>query len=175
MSGTSYCCRKCRTVVFKSEDIMSHDAGGGQTSFEWKKRSKNGGDDEGTVCSSYFLGENVSWMDLEEVEGKLNCPKCKGKLGSYNWSGDQCSCGAWITPAIQIGRKMVDAKVPGASALPNNIVIRQPRVLPRAADVPAASAAPIPLGNTSTAASEPDASTPAPEPALATSVVAGGE
>eukprot|EP01048_Picozoa_sp_COSAG05_P018522 COSAG05_NODE_2724_length_2726_cov_1.567568_2_plen_80_part_00 len=31
------------------------------------------------------------------------------KLGGYNWAGMQCSCGAWITPALQIHGARVDA------------------------------------------------------------------
>eukprot|EP01052_Picozoa_sp_SAG31_P068706 SAG31_NODE_27515_length_425_cov_0.496933_1_plen_85_part_10 len=42
-----------------------------------------------------------------ELKGKLNCP-CGAKLGSYNWSGAQCSCGAWVSPAFQINTVRVD-------------------------------------------------------------------
>lgn len=37
-----------------------------------------------------------------EVEGKLSCPKCATRLGTYCWAGAQCSCGAWVTPAFQV-------------------------------------------------------------------------
>ncbi|ANB13451.1 tyrosine protein phosphatase YVH1 [Sugiyamaella lignohabitans] len=62
-------------------------------------------------CMSYFI-EPVVWMrpELEkgELEGKLNCPGCEAKLGSYRWQGSKCSCGVWITPAIQLQRSRVD-------------------------------------------------------------------
>ena len=45
---------------------------------------------------------------LSMVEGKLACPKCATRLGSFNWSGAQCSCGAWVTPAVQVVRSRVD-------------------------------------------------------------------
>ncbi|KAI9308279.1 dual specificity protein phosphatase 12-like protein [Cunninghamella echinulata] len=62
-------------------------------------------------CSSYFI-EPMEWMEQlqnsGEVQGRIDCPKCYSKLGSYNWSGEQCSCGRWITPAFMLHRKQVD-------------------------------------------------------------------
>lgn len=48
----------------------------------------------------------------EGIEGKLTCPnaKCGGRLGSFNWSGSQCSCGSWVVPAIQVVASKVDRK-----------------------------------------------------------------
>ena len=43
-----------------------------------------------------------------QVDGKLICPKCAVRLGSYTWSGMQCSCGAWVAPAIQVVKSKVD-------------------------------------------------------------------
>jgi len=43
------------------------------------------------LCNVYFI-ERQDWMegidDETIVSGKINCPKCKSKLGSYNWSGN---------------------------------------------------------------------------------------
>ncbi|CBQ69863.1 related to Tyrosine specific protein phosphatase and dual specificity protein phosphatase [Sporisorium reilianum SRZ2] len=63
-------------------------------------------------CSSYFI-EPMAWMtDLSsgEVTGRLNCPsaKCGQKLGSWDWAGMQCGCGAWVTPAFSLHRSKVD-------------------------------------------------------------------
>ncbi|KAI8373119.1 protein-tyrosine phosphatase-like protein [Radiomyces spectabilis] len=61
-------------------------------------------------CSSYFV-EPMEWMaDIHgyQIQGRLDCPKCTAKLGSFNWSGEQCSCGRWITPAFMLHRKNVD-------------------------------------------------------------------
>jgi dual specificity phosphatase 12 len=64
-------------------------------------------------CSSYFT-EPLSWMSnqLEEGQlgGKLVCPnkKCGAKLGSFDWAGSQCSCGAWVTPGFSILASKVD-------------------------------------------------------------------
>ncbi|SAL97463.1 hypothetical protein [Absidia glauca] len=62
-------------------------------------------------CSSYFI-EPMEWMgrlqDSGEIQGRIDCPKCYCKLGAYNWSGEQCSCGRWITPAFMLHRNKVD-------------------------------------------------------------------
>jgi len=59
-------------------------------------------------CTSYYL-EPMEWMSsLNQIEGKLNCPKCSCRLGSWNWSGLQCSCGEWVTPAFGLTKSKVD-------------------------------------------------------------------
>ncbi|SPO31187.1 related to Tyrosine specific protein phosphatase and dual specificity protein phosphatase [Ustilago trichophora] len=64
------------------------------------------------TCSSYFL-EPMAWMtglNSGQVTGRLNCPtaKCGQKLGSWDWAGMQCACGAWVTPAFSLHRSKVD-------------------------------------------------------------------
>ena len=49
-------------------------------------------------------------------EGKLNCPHCRAKLGSFTWSGEQCSCGRWVTPAFMFNKSKVDEKRAGQAA-----------------------------------------------------------
>ncbi|KAJ9475613.1 Tyrosine-protein phosphatase YVH1 [Pseudozyma hubeiensis] len=63
-------------------------------------------------CTSYFI-EPMAWMTAlssGEVTGRLNCPaeKCRAKLGSWDWAGMQCGCGAWVTPAFSLHRSKVD-------------------------------------------------------------------
>ena len=68
------------------------------------------------LCGSHFLVNSLKWMDMEPnevnslAEGKLNCYNCKAKLGAFKWSGNQCSCGSWVTPAIQFPKSKVDFK-----------------------------------------------------------------
>ncbi len=31
-------------------------------------------------------------IPVSQVDGKLTCPKCAIRVGSFNWSGAQCSC-----------------------------------------------------------------------------------
>ncbi|PWN25920.1 hypothetical protein BDZ90DRAFT_233522 [Jaminaea rosea] len=66
-------------------------------------------------CTSYFL-EPLSWMSLptdgshSSLAGKLLCPNqsCRSKLGSWDWAGVQCACGAWVTPGFAVLRSRVD-------------------------------------------------------------------
>lgn len=87
------------------------------------------------ACTSYFLNEaameSLEWVraalqahdeaiasnsavqtSSESIEGKLVCPnaRCAARLGSFNWSGTQCSCGSWVVPAVQVVGSKVDRK-----------------------------------------------------------------
>lgn len=85
----------------------------------------------GGGCTSLFLNEaaleSLPWLQAalaataddgegggEEagVEGKLCCPnaRCRTRLGGFNWSGSQCSCGSWVVPAVQVVASRVDRK-----------------------------------------------------------------
>ncbi|CAM9867706.1 unnamed protein product [Phaeothamnion confervicola] len=57
--------------------------------------------------------------DMGDVEGKIVCAtaSCGARLGSYKWAGSQCSCGTWVTPAIQITGSRVDERLPMASGV----------------------------------------------------------
>ena len=49
-------------------------------------------------------------MDVGELSGKLLCFKCNTRFGSYDWAGNQCSCGVWVVPAIQVPKSKVDVR-----------------------------------------------------------------
>ncbi|XP_065856201.1 uncharacterized protein [Euphorbia lathyris] len=111
--STAYRCKKCRRIVAMQENVIDHIPGEGETSFTWNKRKSGNpfskSDDE-PECSSIFI-EPLRWMTAVEegaLEGKLSCIHCEGRLGYFNWSGVQCSCGSWITPAFQIHKSRVD-------------------------------------------------------------------
>jgi hypothetical protein len=65
-------------------------------------------------CTSYFIQEALQWMKAasEDIEGKLVCPhgRCGQRLGMIRWAGGQCSCGTWVTPAIQLNKSAVDER-----------------------------------------------------------------
>ncbi|ONK61495.1 uncharacterized protein A4U43_C08F30500 [Asparagus officinalis] len=110
--NTVYRCKKCRRIVAMPENVVSHTAGEGESSFGWQKRkSGNPYNRYGEVeCTSMFV-EPLKWMTTVEegaLEGKLTCVKCDARLGYFNWAGIQCSCGSWITPAFQIHKNKVD-------------------------------------------------------------------
>ena len=60
--------------------------------------------------------------DTEESEagpndGKLMCPDCGTRFGSFCWSGSTCSCGMWVVPAIQVHKSRVDRRAVPRGAL----------------------------------------------------------
>ncbi|XP_008786853.2 dual specificity protein phosphatase 12-like [Phoenix dactylifera] len=109
---TVYRCKKCRRIVALQDNVVSHVPGEGETCFEWQKRKSGNPFNrfQEPECSSLFV-EPLKWMtSVEEgaLEGKLSCIHCDARLGYFNWSGIQCSCGSWITPAFQIHKSKVD-------------------------------------------------------------------
>jgi dual specificity phosphatase 12 len=59
--------------------------------------------DKPQVCTKTFFVEPIAWMkDITyNVEGKLYCPSCKGKIGSFNWiMASKCPCGAQVSPSF---------------------------------------------------------------------------
>ncbi|XP_051150785.1 uncharacterized protein LOC127265143 [Andrographis paniculata] len=107
-----YRCKKCRRLIALQENVLDHVPGEGETSFEWHKRRSgnpfNRSDDN--ECSSIFI-EPLRWMTAAmegALQGKLSCAHCEARLGYFNWSGIQCSCGSWITPGFQLHKSRVD-------------------------------------------------------------------
>lgn len=106
---TVFRCRKCRRALFKEGSVVGHNPGQGQVSFKWHKQTQTTSSSTET-CTSHFI-QPVAWMEhllLGCKDGKLACPKCNSRIGCFNWAGQQCSCGAWITPAFQIHKNRVD-------------------------------------------------------------------
>ena len=69
------------------------------------------------MCSSYFADpDSFAVGAFTDNEGKLNCPHCRCKLGGFTWSGEQCSCGHWVTPAFMFSKSKVDEKRAGMAA-----------------------------------------------------------
>ncbi|XP_028666983.1 dual specificity protein phosphatase 12 [Erpetoichthys calabaricus] len=108
-----YKCRKCRRSLFRNSSILNHISGSEPAAFVHKRMNpiniQTVGKEQNR-CTSYFI-EPVQWMEpalLGVMDGQLLCPKCSSKLGSFNWYGEQCSCGRWITPAFQIHKTRVD-------------------------------------------------------------------
>ncbi|KAK9057751.1 hypothetical protein SSX86_022589 [Deinandra increscens subsp. villosa] len=106
-------CKKCRRVVALQENVINHIPGEGESSFQWQKRNNHSyfNKYDELECTSIFV-EPLRWMKTVEegaLEGKLWCTHCEGRLGYFNWSGIQCSCGSWITPAFQLHRSRIDA------------------------------------------------------------------
>ncbi|XP_063940275.1 probable inactive dual specificity protein phosphatase-like At4g18593 [Daucus carota subsp. sativus] len=66
--------------------------------------------EEPAECSSIYV-EPMKWMEAVQegfVGQKLQCIGCKGRLGSFNWAGMRCNCGAWVIPAFQLHKNRMD-------------------------------------------------------------------
>ncbi len=100
-------CRKCRTKLFTADAIVDHDAASGQQNFAYNRRDARASGRE-PECTSYFLSAELTAAALTQIEGKMCCPKCLARLGGYHWAGMQCSCGAWVAPAVQVVKSKVD-------------------------------------------------------------------
>lgn len=55
------------------------------------------------ICTKTFFVEPIAWMKdiMYNCEGKLYCPSCKSKIGSFNWTmASKCPCGAQVSPSF---------------------------------------------------------------------------
>ena len=108
-------CRMCRQLVCGEADLESHQRGMHDHSYYQRGGSK--------PCSSLFLSEPLPWMEdqvaMGGFEGKIVCPtpRCGAKLGAWNWAGAQCSCGTWVTPALQLVMSKLDEVPPATEQL----------------------------------------------------------
>lgn len=109
-----YACRICRTILF-GENHLAQDHVQNLHSF------KKPGSTPSALCQSLFCSDEVlQWLSPsgEEIEGRLTCPRCSHKIGHWKWAGAQCSCGTWVTPAIQIPSSKVDVVAPARATQP---------------------------------------------------------
>ncbi|KAG3107144.1 hypothetical protein PI125_g13002 [Phytophthora idaei] len=84
--GTSICCRKCNYVLCTTRNQLSHSSA------------------DGGICAGILI-EPMQWMTKDSAfvknnDGKLLCPSCKAKLGSWNWIGVKCNCKRFVSPAF---------------------------------------------------------------------------
>ncbi|KAM3956614.1 dual specificity protein phosphatase MPK-4 [Aphomia sociella] len=57
------------------------------------------------ICRLMWFVEPMSWMKevQHDTQGKLHCPKCQNKIGSFNWvMGCKCPCGQKVAPAFYL-------------------------------------------------------------------------
>jgi dual specificity phosphatase 12 len=112
-SEDRFLCRMCRITLFGGGDLQDPPHESSKHRFSHRKLNHGAVSSHSMeTCQSYFLQDCLEWMghDIRNgvAEGKLNCPKCDAKIGTWIWSGTQCSCGTWVVPAIQIPKSKVD-------------------------------------------------------------------
>jgi dual specificity phosphatase 12 len=116
-SKPMFACRICRTVLFGQDHLVENHVQSQHSFHKLHKLQSNGKTSSEQKCQSLFCDEDVlplfhSNSDHSEIEGRLQCPHCNYKLGHWNWSGAQCSCGTWVVPAIQLTSSKVDIILP---------------------------------------------------------------
>ncbi|KAJ8934637.1 hypothetical protein NQ314_013236 [Rhamnusium bicolor] len=86
-----YRCKKCRRELASESNLLVHQ-------------------DKGVNCKKIYFIEPMAWMNVTLVTcGKLLCPKCSAKLGSFSWiMGCQCPCGVQVAPAFYLTPSKVD-------------------------------------------------------------------
>lgn len=125
-----YRCKKCRRIVASKSNVITHkplpqnlrskeskldaysDDNCGimidEISDKLKENSLSSdrsSDVEIDFCKDVFFIEPLAWMDgiLRQTNGKLHCPKCQSKLGSFSWTmGCHCPCGRQVSPAFYL-------------------------------------------------------------------------
>lgn len=104
---TFYKCNFCGKPLFSERRLEKHQI---KPKYRFKDDRKIGGKTKREHCTSYFLEDIMPWMPTpKDSIGKILCPNCKHKLGSYTLFGDTCSCGTFVEPAIRIHKKCVSS------------------------------------------------------------------
>jgi len=101
-----YSCKLCRTILFDDNDVSVHS----KPVAPSKASHKSILNIEDNNCHCFFI-QKKEWIDYSSSnKGKITCPKktCCAKLGFYSWSGAQCSCGKYVSPAFQVFKANVD-------------------------------------------------------------------
>ena len=116
-----FACRICRTVLFGEDDLATNHV----QNLHNFKRGNFQQNRQTVACQSIFLKDSVLEFlapQGQDIEGKLACTKCSAKIGHWKWAGAQCSCGTWVTPAIQVPSSKVDILQPQSKVAPIGIV-----------------------------------------------------
>lgn len=92
-----YRCKKCRRILASTSNLLTHYDRNVSVSK--------------AVCQQTYFIEPLAWMKnvTHVTQGKLHCPKCGVKLGSFSWiMGSQCPCGCQVAPAFYLVPSKVD-------------------------------------------------------------------
>ncbi|ODV88925.1 hypothetical protein CANCADRAFT_32355 [Tortispora caseinolytica NRRL Y-17796] len=106
-------CKKCRRVLATDRVVVTHKPSESKARLPMANLVANPKMSSmiSPYCSQFFT-EPLVWMkdelSLGKLEGRLDCPKCQSKVGSYHWQGVRCGCDTWIVPAIGLQRGKVD-------------------------------------------------------------------
>lgn len=129
-----FSCYKCRQPLFSAANVLHHATGEDVyrvfvENTNYRRANKKGrgapSNDAAAAVGSAFVGrssapcasvfvEPMAWMleslgaaELKKSEGTFYCPKCKSRIGSWNWQGSRCACGGHAIPAFLITKNRV--------------------------------------------------------------------
>lgn len=102
-------CRHCCKSLFKGTSILfnAHN--------EVKQSPSDTGCEVESDCCSYVTPENApDWImnsinQESWIKGKLHCPHCNSRLGSFNFINElKCHCNRYLRPPIRIVNSKID-------------------------------------------------------------------
>ncbi|CAH8673702.1 unnamed protein product [Schistosoma bovis] len=121
---SSFRCKKCRQVLFNSNQLRIHQKPETTPNpLINSTKSKNTDNVSSVLIKGVSLNNSPLQCDKNElfcdplewtlhstsdVQGKLYCPGCNAKVGSFNWCGEPCVCGTWVVPAFHFNRNHID-------------------------------------------------------------------
>ncbi|KAG8194697.1 hypothetical protein JTE90_028011 [Oedothorax gibbosus] len=100
-------CRQCRKCLFTQSNVIPHLKG---QDLYWNNFAQLAvSEPPPIVCENSLFIEFLPWMmeAHQSLSGKIYCPECKSKIGSFCWKGQLCQCGATISPSFQV----IDSKL----------------------------------------------------------------
>ncbi|ODM96290.1 hypothetical protein Ocin01_10390 [Orchesella cincta] len=125
MDSLAMKCRKCRSALLTFPETRIETSHGVLITDPTAS----------SQCSPevWYIPENhmPQWMtpNLDQgkwVKGKIQCPKCDARLGSYNFiSGMKCPCGSQVVAPIHIVKSKVDFFLPLQKSDAQNVVAEE--------------------------------------------------
>ncbi|KAK9509348.1 hypothetical protein O3M35_006686 [Rhynocoris fuscipes] len=108
-------CKKCRNVLLNTEETPLLSGHNAQVDGNFFSRHIESGECLENENSVYLQEEGLpKWIEelvnqAGWLKGKLVCPKCALRLGSFNFiSGRKCTCDKYVLPPVHIIKSKVD-------------------------------------------------------------------
>lgn len=118
MENVDFKCKQCRIKLFSTCNVLPHFEGQPVywDDLRWLKYPNLDSNDK-KLCTAGLYVEPLGWMiqAFKAPQGKINCPKCDAKLGTFSWSGTACLCGQELFPAIRIVESKIDQCSPNTA------------------------------------------------------------
>ncbi|GFY39089.1 dual specificity protein phosphatase MPK-4 [Trichonephila inaurata madagascariensis] len=108
LDGDKFKCRNCRKCLFLKSNIIPHIQG---QDLYWNNFAQQLISEQSqTVCKNSLFIEFLPWMieAHQSISGKIHCPECDSKIGTFYWKGQLCHCGATISPSFKVNESKLD-------------------------------------------------------------------